>query len=118
MSMPFICFPDDLKDRPIRLHEGNLECPLRVVDMFFRHYNLNHIRQKLQEFLVIALSSNIADMECPLTRNSLILLVHHIETLIEANYVMFNDYLPLKYNRNYRVRVKDYPKLKIVSDAE
>jgi uncharacterized protein YacL (UPF0231 family) len=118
MGMPFVCFADFIKEKAIRLHEDDLKCPLRVVDLFFQHYHLNQIRQKLQELLVIALSSDIAEMDSSEERNSLMLFIHQIEVLIEANYVMFKDHLPLDNTKDYYVKVKDSLKLKVVQDTE
>jgi hypothetical protein len=69
---------------------------------------------KTKEWEVIALSSDIADMESSHERNSFMLLIHQIQVLIEANFVMFKEHLPLEDTRDYTVKVKNSPKLRVV----
>lgn len=108
--MPFINYAEFLKDKPMLLDEDDIKNPLRIIDLFFSHYDLNDFRKRIDEWYVIATSSNVPDMDCSLTRNGIYFLYHSLRRLIEANYVMFNKHLPIEHDCFYEINVESTPK--------
>jgi hypothetical protein len=80
-----------VKNTPIRLSPEELENPVLVLNHFCTYYDLNDVRMKLEEWLFMAFGADAPELGNHMERSSLLFFSQQIQTLIEANYVLFKS---------------------------
>lgn len=81
--------PLSTRNIPIRLSPEELENPVLVLNNFCTYYDLNDVRTKLEEWLIMAFGADAPELGNHIERSSLLFFSQQIQTLVEANYMLF-----------------------------
>lgn len=74
---------------PIHLSKQDMIYPEGVIQDFHLNWDLGEFRSELDNWLFIALSADIPDMQDCFFRNRLMKLCYELKALVEATYVIY-----------------------------